>query len=505
MKRTLTFSSGPQVANVRRRFWTVRVKLAALFFAVFALILSAVCGAILLTRQRELRAQFDERLTDRAAVIVEEIGARLASAGSQAYAQDTGQALNPFRFPGHFFQIRRADGTLLERSTSLGEHVLPLTPLGEASRETSRPVVESLADDLPEELLGPQGEVRLLTLYQREPNGSAFCLQIAAGTGSLRESLRRLWRVLLITIPLGLLIASIASWFLAGRWLAPLARMAEVAERLSAHDLSKRFDQPRSKDDVADLVRTMNRMLDRLSAAFASQERFIADVAHELNTPLAALLGQAQVLLQKDRGPEEYARFVADIQDEVRTLSQTVESLLTLARAEAGLPMGGVSEVPINDTVMDAVTRCSNLAVRREVRLVPRLVAPQDDRPGPLVAGDSALLALMFANLIRNAVRFSPPNGPVDIGVQLDDQTVIVSVRDRGPGIPPEYVERVFDRFFRVPDPNASFQGVGLGLTIARGIARLHGGEVQASNRPGGGSEFLVRLPASRSRSFTTD
>jgi signal transduction histidine kinase len=185
-----------------------------------------------------------------------------------------------------------------------------------------------------------------------------------------------------------------------------------------------------------------------------------------------------------------------DVQDEVRTLSQTIESLLTLARAEAGLPTGAIAEVSFNEVVMEAVSRCGNLAAQREVRLVPRLAVPEDDRPGPSVAGDGALLTVMFANLIRNAVRFSPPNEPVDVTVRQDGGKTSVSIADRGPGIPPEYIERVFDRFFRVPDPTASFQGVGLGLTIARGIARLHGGDVRAANRAAGGCEFIADLPA---------
>ena len=245
------------------------------------------------------------------------------------------------------------------------------------------------------------------------------------------------------------------------------------------------------------MVATINRMLDRLADAFQAQERFSADVAHELKTPLAILLGEAQVLMRQERSPEEYDRFVASVQDEVRTLAQTVDSLLTLARAEAGLPRAMGSDVSINEVVTDAVERCNPLSEQREVRIVPVLVLGQNDDAGPLVSGDGALLRLMFTNLLRNAIRHSPPDEAVDIVVELAGDEVVMSVRDRGTGIPPEYVDKVFDRFFRVPDRRASFQGTGLGLTIVRGVAGLHGGSVSVSNRSEGGCEFVVRLPLS--------
>jgi signal transduction histidine kinase len=236
-------------------------------------------------------------------------------------------------------------------------------------------------------------------------------------------------------------------------------------------------------------------MLDRLSESFLSQERFIADAAHELKTPLAVLLGEAQVLMKQERTPEEYARFVANVQDEVRALAQTVDSLLNLARAEAGIPMADVRSVPVNEAVMDAAQRCSPLAAQREMRLTPVLALPDADQPEAVVRGDGSLLRLMVTNLIRNAIRYSPPDTSLEVHVGLAGGQAVISVRDHGPGIPDEFREKVFDRFFRVPGDKSSCRGVGLGLTIVRGIARLHGGDVGVRNRPEGGCEFTVRLP----------
>jgi two-component system sensor histidine kinase TctE len=176
-------------------------------------------------------------------------------------------------------------------------------------------------------------------------------------------------------------------------------------------------------------------------------------------------------------------------------LAQTVDSLLTLARAEAGIPSREVGEVNVNEMVMDAVEGCNPAATQREVHLVPVLALPESHEREPVVRGDGGLLRLMVANLIRNAIRYSPAGEAIDIAVCLEGDESVITVRDRGPGVPAEFVDRVFDRFFRAPDPHSSFKGVGLGLTIVRGVARLHGGDVAVANHPDGGSEFKVRLP----------
>ncbi len=202
--------------------------------------------------------------------------------------------------------------------------------------------------------------------------------------------------------------------------------------------------------------------------------------------------------MQKDRSTEEYARFAANVQDEVRAMAKIIDSLLVLARAEAGLPFTTPEEVSLNEVVVDAVERCQPLARQREVRQVPTIVPPQNGSPEPIVLGDGELLRLAFTNLLRNAIRHSPPDASVEITVTRNENEARVMVRDHGPGIPPEHIGRIFDQFYRVPDPERSFEGVGLGLTITRGTIRLHGGTIGVSNHSQGGCQFVVRLPLLR-------
>ena len=483
-----------------RHFRSLRFKLATLYVAVFGVILAVLCFVILSVSERMLRDDFDDRLSDRAEAMAERITIPIEAPRPGATTKPSLRPLNPFRLPGYFIQLRLADESVAERSANLGKKTtLPFSAAARAARTNKNPVLETLRASLATELIGTEtAELRLITLYQERPGSEPFYLQVAVNSHPAREPVEQLRDLFVLMVPAGLVLAAIASWLLAHRYLAPIGQIAQVAERLGVHNLTQRFERPPGRTEIAVMVGTINQMLDRLAEAFQSLERFIADVSHELKTPLSVLLGEAQVLLKRRRPPEEYEVFVGSVQDEARALGQTVDSLLALARADAGLPVSFTSEVSINEAVMDAVERCQPLAAEREVRLVPHLSQPQGDEGEPVVTGDDELIRLAVTNLLRNAIRFSPQRGAVDIKVELNGTEGRIAVRDHGPGVPPEHIGRIFDRFFRVPGPEGKFQGVGLGLTIVRGVAKLHGGSVSVSNLAEGGCEFVLRLPEVR-------
>jgi len=350
----------------------------------------------------------------------------------------------------------------------------------------------------------PDGHgLRLLTLYIN-PKGLEdpeqrkcvpFFIQVALPMYGIETSMDGLRKNFLIVAPIVLLVSGFASWLLARRSLSPIGRIAREARELTALRLDRRIAVPEGHDEVVDMTQTINEMLDRLEAAFRAQERFIADAAHELKTPVATALSGTQVLLQKARSMEEYEEFVASLQDELRRIGQMVDSLLTLARADAGLSPGTASPVPINEIVMSAVQSCQPIAVQREVRLVPKLAMPGSNSPELVVVGDDDLLHSMISNLIRNAIRHAPVDSPVEVEVSAHSGEAHITVRDSGPGIDPPYLDRIFDRFFQVPSDQHRLKGSGLGLAIAKGVARLHGGDISVANRPSGGCEFVIRLP----------
>jgi two-component system OmpR family sensor kinase len=479
---------------------TLRSKLALLYLLVFGFIQTGVCVVILAKREADLRQDFDERLADRAQSVLD----RLQLADIDAWTAPTVDAgsvdLNLRRWPGYFLQIRAADGTILARSSNLGRTTLPAPEAAGSVASPGSATVETRTGDDVKPLVGPSGRLRILTLYTEDAGPMPASVQVARSLETVDASIRNLRRLFLFVVPAGLIAAGLASWFLARRSLAPIGRIAREARDLTAAELDRRIEAPSGRDEAAELVATINAMLDRLESSFRGQERFIANASHELKTPVSVLLAEAQVLTQQARTAEEYDRFVASAQEEMRRLGRLIDSLLLLARAEAGLAISAMRPVPVNELVADAVQRCQPLAQQREVQLVPRLLMPQAGKLEVLVVGDLQLLQALVENLLRNAIRHSPPGAEVEVEVRAVEDEISIAVRDRGPGLPPDRLETVFDRFVHAAPKTGSERGTGLGLAIARSVAEMHRGSISAANREGGGCVFTARLPLERGR-----
>lgn len=293
-----------------------------------------------------------------------------------------------------------------------------------------------------------------------------------------------------------LLAAGLASWLLGGRWLETINTVKRQAEAVTPDNLDLRLNVPeKAEKEVMQLVATVNQMLDRLEAAFAAKSSFLTNVAHELKTPLAILLGDAQTLRRRARTPEEYDKFAATVEEEMRRLAKVVDSFLTLAQTRVRVKHPAIASVSANEFVMDALEHCRPLAKQREVRLSPVLALRPDNGDEPLVLGDPQLLEVMIENIVRNAIQHSPVGGEVNVTVQVVEGKLHVAIADRGAGIPPEHLSDVFNEFVSFARKEDWLSGHGIGLAIARSVARLHHGDVTAANRPEGGAEFIVKLP----------
>jgi signal transduction histidine kinase len=474
---------------------TLRFKLTLVYFVTFGTIL-ILCAMILLVRRYlDLLNEFDERLTDRAVTMVERMEFNARNLPQTQPTRRARPRLIPYRLPGYYFQLYLEDGTLVEKSHNLGKITLPFSKEASASRQREKATLETLTGSIAGNVLNRDGRLRLLTLYHDREGIDPFYLQVAVSLERVHQSARELARLLLLVILGGLALGAASAWLLARRSLAPIGQIAREARNLGAAHLYQRLTSPPGQDELVELVRTLNDMLERLHLAFKAQERFLANAAHELKTPVAVVLGEAQVLSQRDRTPEEYDRFVANVQDEMRRFGQIVNSMLILARADAGLPLASIEPVSVNEVVMEAVSRCQVQAQRQEVRLVPVLAMPTSDQPDLTVSGDGELLRAAVVNLIRNAIRYSPVQEAVDITIEAVETEARIIVRDRGPGVPKELAEHLFDRFYSHAETDEGFKGVGLGLAIAKGVAELHQGRISVAADSGGGAEFVLTLP----------
>jgi two-component system OmpR family sensor kinase len=487
-------------ASTRRRAGTsLRVKLTAWFVVIFALIQGVGAVLVVVYLRQQILSSFDERLTTRAREVIETI----RQIGPPWHAEQLqALALNEER---RVF-IDRAIIDLFDDSgrplaSSWDEAKSPIPPVDHEWLRT-HPFNPRLATvDLEDESErgGPiGGSYRTLSIAFDNQHGERFLFRMATRTSHLEESLTYTSGVMMVVFPLGLLAALVAGWFIVGLATNPLQRLTEEASHLSPAQIGARIESRPSASEFASLQEELNRALDRIERGYRAQERFISTVSHELKTPIAVLLTEAQTLGAEAQASEGVARFVRSVEEEMRQLGRLIESFLTLARVEQGGVLTRPERCDLNDIVIDSIRECSRHAELYRVELTPILYdAPGDG--GAIVHGDCILLRTMFDNLIRNAVRFSPARARVDVTVDVDESadSVRIDVRDRGPGIPPDMIKRIFDRFVQAAPEHSRGRGHGLGLSIAGGIAELHGGHIRAANCPDGGCVFSVFIPRS--------
>lgn len=296
---------------------------------------------------------------------------------------------------------------------------------------------------------------------------------------------RTLAPVLLLLPLLALLV-----WRIVGRSLAPLDRLARAVGSRTPSALDPIAEEG-APEEALPLVRSLNDLLGRLEVALAAQRAFVADAAHELRTPLAALKLQAQ-LVERARDEGERAAALTDLLAGLDRAAHVVQQLLTLARAEPGAAATPAQVVRLADLVAQAVADHALLADAKRIDLGARQT--HGEATAAAVAGDPAALRTMLANIVDNAIRYTPGGGRVDVAAGVAGDRPYLEVSDDGPGIPAAERERIFDRFYRRNATQGS--GTGLGLAIVKAIAGRHGASIAVGDAPGGGLTVRVEFPA---------
>lgn len=286
----------------------------------------------------------------------------------------------------------------------------------------------------------------------------------------------------LLPLVIAMPILALLVWIVVGRGLQPLRRVTRALDARAPGALSA-LPEGGLPDEVRPLVRALNSLLGRLDEALVQQKAFVADAAHELRTPLAALQLQVQ-LLERAHTDGERAEAMRDLREGVRRASHLVAQLLTLARQEpdAARAAGAFVDLPLTPLLQDVVAHHAALAVARGIDL--GLDAPDTIAALARVHGDANALQTLFGNLVDNALKYTPNGGRIDVRL-ASASPAVVEIEDTGPGIAPAERERVFDRFFRGGEGESAkagdvrAEGSGLGLAIVRNIAQAHGARVE--------------------------
>jgi len=324
-------------------------------------------------------------------------------------------------------------------------------------------------------------------IYRATPGGGA----VLVGRSIAEElaGLRRLAWELAAAGGVVLLLGSTGGWWVATRAIRPIEDISATAVKIAAGDLSQRISAADTDSELGRLAAVLNSTFARLEAAFAQQQQFTSDAAHELRTPITVMLAQTQTALARERGAAEYRATVQACQRAAQRMRKLMESLLELARLDAGQETLKRMPFDLAKTAGDSVELLAPLAEARGLKIhcaVPAL---------PCV-GDPERMGQVVTNLLGNAIEYNQESGQVRITGERQGGTVILSVSNSGPGIAAEDLPRIFERFYRTDKARSGSGGhTGLGLAISKAIVEGHGGSLEAASQPGKGATFTLRLP----------
>ncbi len=321
-----------------------------------------------------------------------------------------------------------------------------------------------------------------------------FLVQVAAPLHDLEETMEHLELLFLIAIPAGLFLAGGAAYLITRLAFRPMMNMITTAEHISAENLDDRLDLPKARDEVHQLGRALNEMIERIDKTLKGHRQFIADAWHELRTPLTIIRSELESLERSTKATRTRQSITTSLK-ELDHLSSLVSDLLTLAKLDAARVKLDLGSLRLDELLINCVRVTRPIARKKGISLKVFIEEALE------IEGDSEKLKSVVLNLLDNAMKYSSRRGVVSASLVVQKtlaQTAMIVIRDRGVGIPKAELERIFGRFYRGAQPRSKTEGSGLGLAIAQRFVALHGGRISVQSEEGKGSTFTVELPLRR-------
>lgn len=460
-----------------KRALSLRVRMMLLFCIVVGVLLAGSYVAFYLALRSVVRSEFDHRLMEAAAPVAADL------------ATDTDdEDVAALDIPGEYFETLDPAGKPVAFSKNLAGHAIPFS--------AGAPNPQTIRDQ-------KFGYLRLDATTIHRASGDET-LVLAMPTRDIGETLERFRALLFVLFPFSLLImAAVSAWYV-GRSLEPIAtltqqtsRMAERVKIAPPGTMSTQTPQDAlplassgRDDELGRLADAFNQLFACMESALVQLRQFVSDASHELRTPLSILQGETELLLKEPREPEEYHRALEVIDSELKKLSRIVEGLFTLAMADAGQLRLQREPLYLNEVLEEACAlvtpraRAKRIAIERELGREVSYV------------GDEIFLRHLFLIFLDNALKYSAQETTVRVDMAAVNGTVNVQFKDQGVGIPAGHLPHIFERFYRVPQTDATeAQSGGLGLAIAQAIVQAQGGKIECVSQPGAGSTFTLSFP----------
>jgi heavy metal sensor kinase len=334
----------------------------------------------------------------------------------------------------------------------------------------------------------PENRHQIRILYGAAPPG--FILQLGQSMEHYTYFIDAFRRIFLSTMFAVLLLAAILGWFLAKRALAGVAAVTQTARQISHGSLDQRVPIKHNADEIDELAVTFNQMLDRIEHLVGQIKAMSDNIAHDLKSPLTRIRGGAEVTLTTATSVAEYEQMTANTIEECDRLLDLINTMLFISKTEAGVDQKEFTTVDLASAAREACVLFEPMAEEKALTLTCSAPSPCT------LGGDIRMLQRMIANLLDNALKYTPPNGRIEVKVQKNaPQAIELTISDTGIGISPEEQPQIFKRFYR-SDRSRSEPGAGLGLSLAKAIANAHGGHISVQSKLHRGCRFKVLLPA---------
>lgn len=466
---------------MRRR--SIGFRLAAWYFLVFACGIAVFSIATWFAMRASIYHAIDNELRDRVRGVENFMKLQIAALSIPEIRDEFREhsVLGP---GGDLFQVCDSQGQWLYRSVALENNNVPIRSPG----SLPAPRFETV-----------EIEQHPLRFYSQRisVNRNRYTVQVAAPMQEAFESLAWFRLMLLFAAPVLLVAASVGGYWISKRALDPVDEISRAAQRISIENLTDRLEVPQTGDQLQTLSETLNQMFSRLEASVRRIKQFTADASHELRAPVSLIRTTAEVaVLRRDRPAQEYLAALDDILEESERTSQVVDSLMLLARSDSGKETLDCMPLDAAIIVREAAEQGEKLARSRGVGFTLRV--PESEIP---VQGDADALRRVLLILMDNAAKYTPEGGSVELTAAAQDGFAVLSVADNGIGIGKTDLQHIFDRFWRADKARSrEHGGAGLGLSIAKWIAEIHGGSLDVESEPGKGSVFHFRVPLDQRR-----
>lgn len=469
---------------------SLKLKLTLLFGLIFTGMLSGFSYILYREFSKLQSEEFDTTLYNYAIDVAESLD--IDSYGEVEFDPDIiklNEKILPFALGTSYISVLDINGkTIAQSSNASVEQVLPLSEF-----KLGRVLKKGASYDVMTFKGTPHRVIHYLLPVLKID--SPLILQISVPMTSFMNTNKNLIRFFVTSVPIMMFLSAIIGYFFVGRALLPMLDIINKTKKIEVSNLEERVPVPIAKDEIWQLADTINHLLSRLHESFESQERFIQDASHQLKTPLAIIKGELELFRSDVRSEKEMTQFFESMLQEINFLVKLTNDLLILARVDSGTTSLVFTNIRLDEIVLTQTSRLSKLASLKNISLQIDFDSFENATEDALsVFCDPDLLAVLFYNLIENAIKYSPENSRIFIKGINEDDSISVVISDEGAGIGEDQIEKIFDRFFRIEGSSKRAVGSGLGLAICKVVADSLKAKLWAENNKNIGTSFHFKM-----------